>query len=278
MELQPPPSCFKTPTQQMRHDGMPHGSHHTYIIASVQRSGTHLLCSILRSAGIAGSPGEHFLSKPGDTWEKRWGTPSRMAFLQHVLRQNTASNGVFGTVIMWSYFERMLQILQEIPEYKNLNGASLLAAVFREPKYIWMRRRNHVEQAISWAMACQTGVWTQKAEQKSRPRAIPKFDFKVIDEWCNRVAAHDQAWANYFRENQIQPLVLFYEDVVASHRVAAERVLESLRLRFPPDMEIPAPPIEKQANRISKEWAASYLKLKQTKPGRLARIVRRIRI
>ncbi len=249
----------------------------SYIIASVQRSGTHLLCSILRSTGVAGSPAEHFLSKPGQTWEKRWGAPSRAAYVQNVLRQNTSANGVFGTVVMRSYFERMLQMLQEIPAYKNPNGAQLLAAVFCKPKYIWMRRRNQVEQAVSWAMACQTGVWTQKVKEKSQPRAIPKFNFKVIDEWCNRIAAHDQGWANYFHENQIEPLVIFYEDVVASHRTAAERVLEFLGLPFPPGMEIPPPALEKQATRISEEWAARYLKLKRKKTGRLVRVLRRLR-
>jgi LPS sulfotransferase NodH len=250
----------------------------SYIIASVQRSGTHLLCSILRSTGMAGSPEEYFLSKPEETWEKRWGTPSRIAYVQGVLKHNTAANGVFGTVVMWSYFERMLQLLQEIPEYKNLNGAQLLAAVFTKPKYIWMRRRNHVEQAVSWAMACQTGAWTQKAEDKSQPHAIPKFDFKVIDEWCKRIAAHDEGWANYFRDNQIEPLVLFYEDVVASHRSAAERALEFLGLPFPPGMEIPTPAVEKQATRISKDWAARYLQLKRAKTGKFARIIRRLRV
>ena len=249
-----------------------------YIIASVQRSGTHLLCSILRSTGIAGSPEEYFLSKPGETREKRWGTPSRVAYVQNVLRQNTAANGVFGTVVMWSYFERMLEMLQEIPVYKNLNEAQLLAAVFRKPKYIWMRRRNHVEQAVSWEIACQTGIWSQKAEKKSQPRAILRFDFKVIDEWCNRIAAHDDGWANYFGENQIEPLILFYEDVVASHRTAAERVLEFLELPFPPDLEIPPPAVEKQANQISQEWAACYLKLKGAKTGRIARVLRRMRV
>ncbi len=249
----------------------------SYIIASVQRSGTHLLCSILRNTGVGGSPKEHFLSKPGETWEKRWGAPSRLAYVQNVLRQNTAANGVFGTVVMWSYFERMLEMLQEIPVYKNLNGAELLAVVFRKPKYIWMRRRNHVEQAVSWAMACQTGIWSQKVEKKSQPRAIPKFDFKVIDEWCNRIAAHDDGWANYFHENQIEPLILFYEDVITSHRIAAERILEFLELPLPPDLEIPPPAVEKQANQISHEWAACYLKLKKAKTGRLARILRRMR-
>jgi trehalose 2-sulfotransferase len=250
----------------------------SYVIASIQRSGTHLLCSLLRSTGVAGWPGEHFLSKPGETWEKRWGTPSRIAYVEQILQQNTAADGVFGTVVMWSYFERMLQMLQEIPVYKNLSGAQLLAAVFRKPKYIWLRRRNHVEQAVSWAMACQTGVWSQKAEEeKTQPRATPKFDFKVIDEWCNRIAVHDQGWANYFRENQIEPLVLFYEDIVGSHCTAAKRILKFLGVPFPPDMQIPSPAVEKQATQISEEWAAWYLKIKRTKTSRLARIIQRMR-
>jgi LPS sulfotransferase NodH len=250
----------------------------SYVIASVQRSGTHLLCSILRSTGIAGSPEEYFLSKPGETWEKRWGTPSREAYVQHILRQNTAANGVFGVVVMWSYFELMLQMLQEIPAYKHLNGAQLLAAVLSTPKYIWMRRRNHIEQAVSWAIASQTGIWAQTGEEKLQPRAVAKFDFKVIDEWCNRIAAHDAGWENYFRENQIEPLVLFYEDVVASHRTAAERVLEFLQLPIPSGMEIPPPTVEKQATRISQEWTESYLKLKRKKTNRLTRIIGRMRI
>jgi LPS sulfotransferase NodH len=250
----------------------------SYVVASVQRSGTHLLCSILRSTGIAGSPEEYFLSKTGETWEKRWGTPSREAYVQQILRQHTAANGVFGVVVMWSYFELMLQMLQEIPAYKNLNGAQLLATVLSTPKYIWMRRRNHVEHAVSWAIACQTGIWAQTGEEKLQPRAVPQFDFKVIDEWCNRIAAHEAGWENYFRENQIEPLVLFYEDVVASHRTAAERVLEFLPLPIPSGMEIPPPTVEKQASRISEEWTERYLKLKGKKNNRLARIIGRMRL
>jgi trehalose 2-sulfotransferase len=250
----------------------------SYVIASVQRSGTHLLCRILQTTGVAGVPAEYFKCKPGETWEKRWGAPSRVAYVEDVLRQNTAANGVFGTVIMWSYVERMLQMLREIPRYKDLNGGQLLAAVFHKPKYIWMRRRNQVEQAVSWSMACQTGVWTQKAEDKSQPRAVPKFDFKVIDAWCSRIKEHDEGWTNYFRENQIEPLVLFYEDIIASHSTAAERVLEFLELPFRPGMEIPRPVVEKQATRTSQEWAARYLKLKRAKADRLARILPRMRV
>ena len=226
---------------------------------------------------MAGSPEEYFLSKPGEAWEKRWGAPSRDRYIERVLQDNTGATGVFGAVVMWSYLERMLQMLQELREHNRFTGSELIAELFNRPKYIWMRRRNRVEQAVSWAMACQTGVWAKRAGVTPQQDAAPKFDFKVIDEWCNRIAAHDDGWASYFRENQIEPLILFYEDVVASHRTAAERVLEFLELPFPPDLEIPPPAVEKQANQISREWAACYLKLKGAKTGRLARVLRRMR-
>src|SRR5262245_59048086 len=152
----------------------------SYIITSVQRSGTHLLCSILRSTGIAGSPEEYFLSKPGETWEKRRGAPSRGAYERNILEQNTGANGVFGTVVMWRYIERILQMLQEIPAYKTLNEIQVLATVFNMSQYIWMRRRKHVEQAVSWAIACQTGILAQTEEKASQSRTVPKFAFKVI--------------------------------------------------------------------------------------------------
>jgi LPS sulfotransferase NodH len=250
----------------------------SYIISSTQRSGTHLLCSILRSTGIAGSPGEFFLSKPGETWEKRWGAPSRDGYIERVLQDNTGPNGVFGTVVMWSYFERMLQMLQQLRQYSRFTEAELLAELFNRPKYIWMRRRNRVEQAVSWAMACQTGIWAQGVGVRSQPGPTPKFDFRVIDEWCNRIAAYEASWANYFRENQIEPLVLYYEDVVMRHRAAAERVLEFLGLPLPHRMEMPAPPIEKQANEISAHWAASYRKLKSKQTSKLRQFAQRFRI
>jgi trehalose 2-sulfotransferase len=249
----------------------------SYIIASVQRSGTHLLCTLLRSTGVAGLPAEHFLAKPGETWERRWKSPSRMQYIQRVLQDNTTANGVFGTVVMWSYFDRMLEMLRDIPKYNAPDRADLLASVFHRPKYVWLRRRNRVEQAVSWAIACQTGVWAQKAGKKPRPRGVPKFDLKVIDEWCNRIAEHNTAWSNYFRENRIEPLTLFYEDLVASNQAAVERVLEFLHVPLPARIEIAPSGLEKQADEMSAQWIAAYLDRKNDSASKRDRIIRRLK-
>ena len=75
--------------------------------------------------------------------------------------------------------------------------------------------------------------------------------------------AYEAGWANYFRENHIEPLVLFYEDVVASTRDAVQRILEFLEVPSAHDLDIAPPTVQKQATQLSEEWTAAYLKLKE---------------
>ncbi|HEY6205200.1 MAG TPA: Stf0 family sulfotransferase [Chthoniobacterales bacterium] len=234
----------------------------SYIICSVQRSGTHLLSSILRGTGVAGRPGEYLVCKRTETWEQKWNSPSRIAYIERVRRQGTTANGVFGLIMMWTYFERAIGMLREIPAYQHLSPEQVLPTVFSQPKYIWLRRRDRLEQAISWAIASQTKVWSQKPGEAPQPDAAPRFDFEAIDQHYNHITDDEQNWADYFGKNKLQPLVLFYEDVTASHRATAERVLEFLGVPIPKSLEVPAPAVEKQASTMSEDWAARYLELK----------------
>jgi LPS sulfotransferase NodH len=240
----------------------------SYIIASVQRSGTHLFCSILRSTGVAGRPGEHFFCKRTETWEERWGSPSRAAYVERMLRQGSTPNGVFGFVAMWTYFERIIDMLHEIPAYHHLDRSQVLDTVFNQPKYIWMRRRNRVQQAVSWAIASQTKVWSKKPGEAMRQSQEPlQFDFKLIDRRYDQIIIEEQNWQNYFRENRIEPLVLFYEDVTVSNHATAERVLKFLGVPILAGFDITSLTVEKQATEISEQWAARYLQLKAKMTG-----------
>jgi trehalose 2-sulfotransferase len=238
-----------------------------YIICSVQRSGTHLLGSILRGKNVAGRPGEYFFCKRSETWEGRWGSPSREAYLERVFRQGTTRNGVFGCVVMWTYFERMIGMLHEMPAYQQFDRSEVLSAVFNRPRYIWMRRRDRVQQAVSWVIASQTQIWSQKTGNAAQSDAPLHFDFELIDRRYKHIAADEQSWENYFRQNQIEPLVLFYEDVTAGNRAAAERVLEFLGVPLPASLDVGPPTVEKQATKMSEEWAARYRALKENKQG-----------
>lgn len=224
-----------------------------------------MLSSILRSTGVAGKPGEYLFCKRTETWEKKWGSPTRAAYLERVFRQGTTPNGVFGFVVMWTYFERVIEMLHEIPAFEHLERPEVLATIFNHPKYIWVRRRDPVQQAVSWTIASQTKLWSQKTGEAPPRNTAPRFDFDAIDQRYHGITADEQNWDNYFRQNEIEPLVLFYEDVAASNRAAAERVLEFLEVPVPVGLEIPAPAVEKQATKMSEQWADAYRELKAKK-------------
>ncbi len=82
------------------------------------------------------------------------------------------------------------------------------------PKYIWLRRRDAVRQAISLYRATATDVWHWHAGQP-RPSACPPFDATRIAECRQQVEAANEQWAEWFAENEIEPLELWYEEVVA---------------------------------------------------------------
>jgi trehalose 2-sulfotransferase len=137
----------------------------SYAICAVQRSGSSLLCEALKNTGLAGIPEEYFLYKEDEgswengCWAQHNGVTSRRGFINLVLAKATATNGVFGTKLMWNYFPHVIRSLQELPEYQGLAAAPLLGMLLPNLHYIWLVRADKVRQAVSWAMAAQTDIY-----------------------------------------------------------------------------------------------------------------------
>jgi LPS sulfotransferase NodH len=58
---------------------------------------------------------------------------------------------------------------------------------------------------------------------------------------------------------------------------AVETVLEFLRVPLPNDVKIVSSGLKKQANELSEQWTAAYLRRKNPDAGKLAHTIRRIR-
>ena len=174
----------------------------SYIICTVQRSGSFLLCEALKNTGLAGFPEEYFLN--GEGWEDGWwarqhGVTSRRDYLNLVFDQGTSSNGVFGTKVMWNYFHAMLKTLQELPEYKGLDAPQLMATLFPSVRYIWIVRRDKVRQAVSWAKAGQTDVYSWYKGETAVPKREATFDFEFIDLLYNLILEGKQVGKTFLK-------------------------------------------------------------------------------
>ncbi|MDI1289747.1 MAG: Stf0 family sulfotransferase, partial [bacterium] len=82
-------------------------------------------------------------------------------------------------------------------------------------RYVWLRRRDKSEQAVSWWIAGRTGLWMQKLAHDSRALDDLGYDFDAIDKLRRDTVADESEWQAFFDANSIDPVTIYYEDIVA---------------------------------------------------------------
>lgn len=237
-----------------------------YGVFGVQRSGTSLLCECLKATGVAGVPDEYLMSWEDGAWAQDHGVATRHEFLRKVLEVGTTPNGVFGIKIMWNYFPEIIEKLRQMPEYAGVPQGRLLQTVFPNLRCVWMIRRDNVRQAISWAKAIQTGIYASYQLENQKPRRKPAFDFRLIDNLHKVILQGEIGWANYFRQCDIDPFKVFYEDLAAGRESKTIEVLGYLGLEAPRDLKLNKLPLEKQADAANEDWVRKYNAVKAAEP------------
>jgi LPS sulfotransferase NodH len=246
------------------------GRPRSYIIASTPRTGSNLLCGLLRGTGLAGAPLEYFnpghmrsllerLDSPTPAerlrrWRRRntkgwtwlgiegWGEREIQHYVRLVQRRRTTPNGVFGTKAHHRQVERVFLERGFAPE-------DFLEA----PPYVHLTRRDPLAQAISWLKARQSWSW-QRAGDASKTR----FDFDLLHERLERIRRQEDGWKRYFAERGIEPLRLVYEEMVEDLDGSIRRALDWFGVDAPPDLKVPAPTTRKLADEESRRWADLY--------------------
>ena len=236
----------------------------SYAIVGVQRSGTTLLCESLKSTGIAGVPGEYFLSWEDGSWAQENFVATRQEFLDLVIEKGTTPNGVFGINIMWNTFSKeTAPRLRELPGLERFPRHLLLQQIFPNLRFIWIIRRNKVRQAVSWSIAGQTDIWSSHELAHRKPKHKPVFDFHMIDGLHRLILQGESGWAKYFSDCGTEPFKLFYEDLAESYKSKTLEILQYLGIAVPNDLRIGEVPVKKQADTVNDEWTMKYLEMKQ---------------
>lgn len=239
----------------------------SYLVCAVQRTGSSFLTETLKDTAVAGVPEEYFLAFEEGEWARTHGVTSRAQFLDLVLEKGTSENGVFGAKLMWNAFQDPFQTkLRELPQFAQLNDVELLETVFNRPKYIWNTRRDKVRQAVSWAIAAQTGIYSS---QQGEPEEPPVFDFAQIDGLHRLAVAWEAGWAGFFTGAGIEPFMIVYEDFLVDFGDTAVALFDYLEITLPKGFRFEKPAtIQKQSTERNSEWAARYKEMKQTQKNR----------
>ncbi len=242
----------------------------SYIICSIERTGSYLLSDALGRTGIAGRPQEFFhpgyLAKlPKEADEGAYG-----AYFKQIMTAGTTSNAVFGAKLHWSHMCDLLHRLRNLPDYRNRPTPDLLESILPNLRYIQITRRDKLRQAVSFLKARQTDIWWEMdawvRNNRRAPAQPPTFDVIALDRITYQIEAHEAAWKEYFKACGVQPFEVVYEELVHSHEQYDQiirQILHYLDIPIPHSLAIPEPRYKKQADETSEEWVRQYLQLRQ---------------
>jgi trehalose 2-sulfotransferase len=227
----------------------------SYLVCSVERTGSTLFCQLLDSMNIAGHPAvEYFKAAEEVRAHQEQTFPKFSDYLAYVRAQTTTDNDVLGSRIMWTHMPNILAKMQQ--ESPNLSDIELFQQAFPSLKhFIFTYRKDIVEQAVSWAIAVQTGQWKSDAAP-SNTESI--YNFALIDLLYREVQAHNLAWERWFQCFGIEPLRVEYEDLVYNPSGVVRKALQFLGIEAPNQLLLEAANA-KQGNACNQEWKQRYL-------------------
>ena len=237
--------------------------HTSYLVCGTPRCGSSLLCETLKNTGVAGRPEEYFWRGDELFWQERWGTSTYMEYLTRAIEQGTTPNGVFGAKLMWGYFDDVIAKLRSISDYAESPLATLLPTIFPNLHYIWIKRKDKVQQAISHWKAIQTNIWVWSTDELPMLVRQPVFDFAAIDHLVQEIIAHESAWQHYFETCSVQPFTVIYEDLAQAYEETALHILQYLYVSYPENLVFAERNLRKQADALSEEWVQQYHQLKR---------------
>jgi trehalose 2-sulfotransferase len=238
-----------------------HPAFDSYLICATPRTGSTLLCGLLKSSGVAGRPASYFnrrgLHNYADDWRIARPRDGRIdeAYVRAALAAGTTSNGVFGGRIM---AESLPELIGDLAADSGsaVTDVELLSAQFGRLRFVHLRRRDVVAQAVSWAKALQTHYW-HPDEAVEPGGQHPHYDEELIGRLVAAIEKFEADWTLWFDAHSIVPYQVVYEELAADPLRTAHNVLDYLGLHVPPDQQLEIGH-RRQADQVNAEWAARF--------------------
>jgi LPS sulfotransferase NodH len=252
----------------------------SYLVCATQRSGSTLLCELLKGTEVAGVPDEYFetlraTSRPrqprqyfeapdvADIADRlapfdpgRTENPGEFeGWFGYALRLGTTRNGVFGAKMMWNYIDDFRARMAEITGFNDLTLDQALREVFPNLRVIFVRRRDKVGQAVSLWRAIQTQQWRNEVDANGTGTA--EYDYRALRHLLDQLHYWDAQWEDWFQATGREPIRVIYEDFICARASTVGRVLDSLGID-PPEPDDGKGPMRQQADDRSRDWVERF--------------------
>ncbi len=219
------------------------------IIASTGRSGSHMLGHTLHKTNKFGFPLEYANPRNLAKWKEILGTSSNLETIKKIQQRRTSPNGVFSIKI---HYEHIIEF----------GGFNNIKELFPDAFYILLSRENVLKQAISYAMACETGVWISGMDPAD---SNPKYNYNLIDQSLRRIILDNSSWRYTLASNGMPHSEMTFEEISRDINKAIEKISKFMNISIDTS-EIPnKAATKKQSNQLNTEWEKKYLAEHQNK-------------
>jgi len=225
-----------------------------YLLASVPRSGSTYVSHLLWATGCLGAPLEYLNFQPSGPYG--FASESRTAqedLWRSALRCRTSVNGVFGL----KAFPLQLEGLNQSNSKLVANVMRTLFARGQRARVIELRRRDRTAHAISYARALLSGIWRKEQEPDDRPE--PEYSSEALARAAGMIEQQEQSWLAMYRDLRIEPLVIWYEDVLDEPGATIGGVASYLGVAIDSAAAIAVPAIERQSQAGARVWAERHV-------------------
>jgi len=234
----------------------------SYLVLMSPRSGSTLLCAHLQHIGY-GNPIEAFhfnrdRIRRNYGWKIDFSNPYE--YMRKALDFQTVRH-VFGMKFNWIEFEIFKDVARQLTDGSGirLSDAEFVEVFFPGAVYLHLKRRNKIEQAISYHKGMQSGIWAipkDQGEDYKRYLMPAHYDRKHIEGCLDNLLAYDLAWERYLNQNRLKHIVIWYEELSDRYTQVMKDVHQFLEIDH---TEIPAPPLKKLADTQSQLWFERFV-------------------
>lgn len=186
------------------------------VVCTTPRTGSHFLCEILHKAGV-GVPFEYFIERSFILYQERFEVCRDEHFLDRYLQSLMDFRTLNGTLAFKLNYEQL-----KFVRWKHLIALPTM--------FIWLRRHNIEEQAISFCAARQTGKW---GAGEGVSVVLPQSTLSPAERYAKArqfLLQSNAQWEDFFKGNRISPFPLWYEDIVSE--TGAANALSNLPMQI----------------------------------------------
>ncbi len=258
-----------------------------YIVCSTVRSGSTLLCKTLGQLHQCGQPEEYFHRHIIKRLKLRQNPEKFLSYCRAIFREGVTHHGIFGIKMHWWQLLDFLTLARQLPQFEDKQDLEILNALFPDLKFIYLWRQNMAEQAVSAAIAAQTGKWEkldtpkqQSSQHRHKPdeiaASLPKFQPWKIYEWEKNLSDQNQAWQQFLQKNSLSYYETTYEKLTYEFTQEMGRIIEYIGIntdQIPSEIKMPT---RRQANQLNQRFMRYYTLIPRPFSGMLYWLYRQL--